>query len=292
LQNEERPSLPRIDLHTHTLHSDGTESPEEVVRLAAKADVSLLAVTDHDTTAGLEAAHRAGEALGIEVVDGCEVSTRTSSGSVHILAWAFDVLDPGFQAFLARIREERRARNLLMLERLRSLGISLELEEVARHARGEIVARPHFVLAMIERGLVQDPQEAYAKWLGDDAPGYVMAEHPAPEEAVRQVRRAGGLAALAHPRQLHLETKGALEAFLASLVDAGLDGIEVDHPSHKGGHRDRFRALAKTFDLVPTGGSDFHGRAKPRIRVGVGDGTIDIHRETWDRLLERKEARS
>jgi hypothetical protein len=283
--------LSRIDLHAHTFHSDGTESPAELARLAAEAGVSLLAVTDHDTTAGVEEARLAGKACGVEVVLGCEISTRIPTGSLHVLAYDFDPAATDLQEFLRRIRSARHARNQAILGRLAALGIRLEYEDVKRHATGEIVARPHFVAALLERGAVASPEEAYERWIGDAAPAYVMAEVPPPEEAVAAVRAAGGSSSVAHPRQLRLDRDGELEALLASLVEAGLDGIEVEHPSHKPWDRDRFAGLARRFGLVPTGGSDFHGRIKPHVRVGVGDGTIDVRREVWERLLARKRAR-
>lgn len=286
------PGFERIDLHAHTFHSDGTESPEDLVRLAAEAGVGLLAVTDHDTTAALPAAREAGDALGVEIVTGCEISTRIPTGSLHVLAYDFDEDAGELQAFLERIRRARRERNREMLDRLASFGVSLDAEEVARHAEGEIVARPHFVRAMLERGYVTSPEEAYARWIGDDAPGYVMADVPPPEEAVAVVRRAGGVSAVAHPRQLRLDANGALEALLGQLAAAGLDGLEVQHPSHKPRDRDRYAALARRLGLVATGGSDFHGTIKPHVAVGTGDGSIDVDRETWERLRARRERAS
>jgi predicted metal-dependent phosphoesterase TrpH len=277
----------RIDLHSHTDRSDGTEPPREVVRLAAEAGLEALAITDHDTTDGLVEARAAAAEHGLELITGCEISTQGPSGSVHILGYGFAEDDPALQALLLRIRGDRARRNAAMIEKLASLGMPMTLDEVERHAAGEIVARPHFVEAMLARGYVEGRQEAYEKWIGDQGPGYVVVEMPSPVDAIRAIREAGGASVLAHPRQLHLDSSGRLRDMVQELVDAGLDGLEVQHPSHKPAQRKRYRRLATDLDLVPTGGSDFHGAHKPHVAIGAGDGTIEVQSETWDLLRAR-----
>lgn len=277
----------RIDLHSHSDQSDGTETPEEVMRLAADAGLDAIALTDHDTTTGLAAARDAAQRHGLELITGCEVSTRLGSKSVHILAYGFREQDPSLQALLARIRDDRTRRNALMLEKLASFDMPLTIEEVERHAAGEIVARPHFVEAMLDRGYVKERQDAYERWIGDDGPAYAIVEMPSPAEAIEAIRLAGGASVLAHPRQLRLDASGEIREVVQAMAEAGLDGLEVQHPSQKPQHRKRYRKLAEALDLVATGGSDFHGAHKPHIAIGVGDGTIDVTRETWERLRER-----
>jgi len=276
-----------VDLHAHTTHSDGTVTPTELVRLAAEAGLAAVAVTDHDTTSGLAEAIEAGRRLGVEVISGCEVSTREGGASVHVLGYAIEPSHEGFRRLLARVRDDRAARNRTMRERLAALGVPITEEDVLRHVEGAVVARPHFARAMVARGHVTDTREAFDRFLADDGPAYVLAALPPPDDAIHAIRAAGGVAALAHPRQIGLTGRKAWRRLLRRLVDAGLDGIEVDHTSHGPDDRVLFRSLATAFDLVPTGGSDFHGAAKPNVRLGTGDGSIRVPYETWERLRAR-----
>ncbi|MHC5011257.1 MAG: PHP domain-containing protein [Planctomycetota bacterium] len=279
--------MKRIDLHAHTHRSDGTLTPTALVELAAEIGLAALAVTDHDTTVGLEEAIATGKRVGVEVLVGCEISTRIASGVVHVLAWGFDREDHTFQAFLDEVWQGRERRNAKMLARLAELNLPLTHEEVARHAYGHVVARPHFALAMVERGYVRDAREAFQRYLSDTGPAYVLAEMPHPTAAVRAVRAAGGVSSVAHPKQIRLDGRASYAALFSELKAAGLNGIEIDHPSHNLAQREMFRSLADELDLVPTGGSDFHGTNKPHISLGSGDGSIEVLYETWERLRER-----
>lgn len=274
----------QIDLHAHTTHSDGTLSPTELVEKAAEIGLAALAVTDHDITSALEEAHAAGDRLGVEILDGCEISTSLPSGVVHILTYGFDVEDADFQGFLADVRTEREARNDALLDKLRELKLPLDRADVAKHAVGQIIARPHFALAMVEAGYVDDVREAFKRYLHDNGPAYVRAQMPEPEAGIEAAVRAGGVAVVAHPRSMKLGGKAKYRAVLERYREAGLAGIEVDHPSHDAGMRRTFAELAADLDLVPSGGSDFHGAAKPHIRLGEGDGTIHVTYGTWRRL--------
>ncbi len=276
-----------IDLHAHTWYSDGTHSPTELVALAAEAGLAALAVTDHDTTEGLAEARRAGVAHGLEVLSGCEISTAVPASVVHILAYAFDEQDAPFQALLARVRADRDRRNEAIRARLDALGVPVSDAEVRREAVGRVVARPHFAAAMVRKGYVEHGREAFDRFLRDGGPAWVRVSMPDPEEAIRATVAAGGVAVLAHPRQMGLETERAYREVVARLAAAGLGGVEADHPSHDANWRQRFRALADELGLVATGGSDFHGRAKPHVRLGVGDGTIQVTYDTWERLRAR-----
>ena len=166
--------------------------------------------------------------------------------------------------------------------------IGNSVHRVDHEIHGCIIARPHFANAMIERGYVPDFRAAFDRYLKDAGPAYVVVERTAPAEAVAAIHAAGGTATIAHPRQIALEDDDAWNAFFGELVDAGLAGIEVYHPSHKRDHRAYFGALADRLGLVRTGGSDFHGANKARIRIGTGNGTIDIRYDTWERLRERR----
>lgn len=278
----------RIDLHAHTTHSDGTFTPSELVELAAEIGLAALAVTDHDTTSALaEAASRAA-ALDVELISGVEVSTAIPTGTVHMLGYGFDPADATLQDFLTEVRASREERNRAMFAKLEALGMPLDAADVDCHVTGAIVARPHFARAMVDRGYVDDVREAFRHWLFDGGPAHADVDMPTPEDAIGAIRAAGGVASLAHPKQLKLGGKGGYRPTLRRFRDAGLGGIEIQHPTHDKGWRRQFRGLAEEFDLVPTGGSDFHGDSKPYIKLGIGDGTIDMTYADWEALAARR----
>lgn len=269
-------SHPRIDLHAHTTHSDGTCTPTELVELAAEVGLHALAVTDHDTMSALPEARAAGEHHGIEILNGCEVTTQLPSGIVHVLVYGVDLDDEAFDQFLEGIRVARDHRNAAILEKLHGLGIEITHADVAKHAVGRIVARPHIANALVDKGVVEDLREAFQRFLRDDGPAYVKAEVPAPEDAIRAAKDAGGVSVIAHPRQMRLGSMGAYRRAFRRWKDAGLTGIEVNHPSHDTNYRKEFAKLAEELELVASSGSDFHGSNKPHIRLGEGDGTIHV----------------
>lgn len=280
--------MSRIDLHAHTEHSDGTFTAAALVRLARDVGLSLVAVTDHDTTSGLAEARAEGETLGIEVLAGCEISTRGAGGNVHVLGLGVEPGHAGLQRFLAQVRAAREQRNEQILLRLAALGVPVTREEVEAHVRGRVMARPHFARALVAAGHVPDLRTGFSLYLRDGGPAYVEAPFPATEDAIRVVREGGGAAVLAHPGQLRLAERRDLGRLLGSLRALGLAGVEVWHPSHDAEQRRQIHALAREHDLLPSGGSDFHGENKPHIRLGVGDGSVDVPREVWDRLRERR----
>ncbi len=282
--------MKRIELHTHSTFSDGTATPAELVTLAGHAGLAALALTDHDTTDGLAEARQAAATTDLEIISGCEISTNLDGRSVHVLGHGFREDDPGLQGLLAQVRRDREERNRLMLARLAELGMPLDLEAVLAYATGDIVARPHFARAMVERGYVSDIRQAFTRYLRDGGPAHVVVGRPAPVDAVAAIRAAGGASSIAHPRQIALEDDAAWEAFFSELTEAGLTGIEIDHPSQNAEQRRYFGAWAKRFDLVWTGGSDFHGAAKPHIELGRGDGTVVIPYETWVQLRAKASA--
>ena len=282
--------MTRIDLHAHTTHSDGTCSPEALAEEARRVGLSGIAVTDHDTTTAIAPVRRAAADYGIQVFDGCEISTRLPSGIVHVLAYGFDPEHERLQSFLEGVRDARDARNKIILAKLNDLGLTLTMDEVMQHVVGSVVARPHFAMALVKRGHADSLSEVFERWLHDRGPAYVVADMPDPTEAMAVVRAAGGVTVIAHPKQMRLGGLNTYRRTFERFRDAGLTGIEVDHPSHDASHRKNFRLIAGELDLVPTGGSDFHGDAKPHIRLGEGDGSIEVHYDTWTALMERRPA--
>jgi predicted metal-dependent phosphoesterase TrpH len=279
--------MDRIDLHAHTNRSDGSLEPAALAALAKETGLRALAVTDHDTTDGVPLAREAGRSLGVEILTGVEITARFPGRAMHVLAYGFEPREPVFRALLAEIVAGRDTRNPRIVARLAELGVPVTMEEVRREAAGEIVGRPHIAAALVRRGHVTDTRAAFAQFLRDGGPAYVVAESVEPEEVISVVRAAGGACVLAHPRQLRVESAAAYEALFRRLAAAGLAGVEVDHPSHRTEDRALFGRLADALGLLRSGGSDFHGAAKPDIRLGVGDGSISIGYETWEALRAR-----
>jgi hypothetical protein len=260
--------MPGIDLHTHTDRSDGTFTPAELVRLAAERGLDVVAVTDHDTTEGLEEAIAAGSEAGIEVVSGVELSAEYQGTSIHVLCYWMDVANDGLQEELRRLRDERFRRGERMIERLRELGLPIEFERVREIARGDNVVRPHIAQAMVEAGLAQTEEEAFERWIGDGRPAHVAKHALPPLDAVALIRDAGGVCALAHPGMWGNETS-VPEELIETMAEGGMVGLEVDHTDHTPEQRERYRALAGRLGLVATGGSDCHGTRYDPIRLGT-----------------------
>lgn len=252
----------KIDLHTHTTASDGLHPPAELVRIAADRGVEVIAVTDHDTVAGVAEAVDAGERLGVRVVAGIEVSSRGDERNVHMLGLFVDPASPVLRAAIDEMRTERLGRARRIVERLNELGYEITFEEVREQASGDVIARPHIARALVARGYVPDVPSAFTpELIGDGGRALVRRQLPTPEEAVELIRAAGGAAVWAHPAASHHhgERRPIDEELVSRLCDAGLTGLEVDHPDHTPLARDAARGVADRFGLVATGGSDFHG---------------------------------
>jgi len=264
-----------VDLHTHSIFSDGSHTPEELAAMGRAAGLSAVALTDHDTMAGLERFAAACAGIGLKGVPGVEISADVARGTMHILGYYADPRCAALNMALERIRDGRSDRNGKILERLSSLGMPLSSEEVARYAGDEVVGRPHVARAMVEKGYVRSCEEAFEKYLAKGRPAYVDRFRLSPAESVRMIREAGGVAVLAHPFTLELDN-GGLRKLLVGLKDSGLQGMEVYYSEHSPEQTRRYLALAKEMGLLPTGGSDFHGAVNPAIRLGIGFGNLRV----------------
>lgn len=244
----------RVDLHTHSTASDGLFPPAELVRRAHAAGVTVLALTDHDSTAGVMEAQAEGNRLGVEVIAGCEINTDLpTGGDAHVLGYFVHTDDVAFETELAERRATRTARGKRMVAQLQAIGIPITWEQVAQHAEGA-VGRPHVAAALRDLGLVGSVQEAFDRYLGRGKPGYVPRAPFTPAQAVDLIRRGGGVASLAHPKDIpHLSD------VLTDLMAAGLTGLEVYYGPYSTNEVRQLRALADRFGLIPTGGSDYHG---------------------------------
>ena len=263
-----------IDLHVHSTASDGTCPPEE---LAGRGrSFSVMALTDHDNTDGCARFLAACRELGVSGMrlTGVELSVAPGAGygQFHMLGLGVDPNEPDFAAFLERIRAGRAERNVRMLEKLASLGMPVAMEEVRRHAGGEVVARPHIARVLIEKGFAANVKDAFEKFLGPKAVAYVSRYRPSPEEAIEAIHAAHGVAVLAHPRFWSSDAKMLAEGF-ARLKDAGLDGVEAVYQANLPLETPLHLRLAREAGLAVTAGSDFHGANKSSVTLGmdVGD---------------------
>lgn len=286
------------DLHTHSTASDGTDAPGDLPRLAKKAGLKAVALTDHDTTAGLAEFLAAAKKARIKAVPGIELSADPSIlhaepdkaarlGTLHILGYFINPDAPHLSAIEARLREARAQRNPEMIQRLKELGMSIDYEEVIEAAGGvgAIVGRPHIGQVMMRKGYVKSIHEAFTRYIGQGGEAYVRKDRLLAREAIDAIHEADGLAVLAHPTQLGIDSAVQLEHAVATLKKLGLDGIETRHSDHEPRDTERFTKLAEKLGLLTTGGSDYHGSRKTvelggqKVPLTVYERLLDAHRQ-------------
>lgn len=277
-------SQPKIDLHTHTLYSDGTFTPSESVARALERGLTALSISDHDSTEGLPEAFDAAQGTGLEIVPGVEFSTIHEHGGVHVLTYWPDVANQEFQAELRRLREDRYLRGERMVRKLQDLGYPILFERVREIARGKNIGRPHIAQALVEAGVVAEVKDAFSdELIGTGGRAYVEKHALGPLDAIALMKRAGGLAVLAHPVHWR-DGLPVPDELIAQMVNAGLDGIEAAHPDHDPDTEARYREMAKRFGLVATGSSDCHGTRYDPIRMG----SVTTDPEEFARLKARR----
>jgi predicted metal-dependent phosphoesterase TrpH len=273
-----------VDLHTHTDRSDGSTPPCDLVRQAVAGGLRALAIADHDTLAGYDAACPVADECGLELVCAVELSTRPNEQceggkrerSVHVLGyWPSSCPTEEFRRYLETQQASRRKRNVDLVAKLRQLGVSITLEDAEVYGRNQ-VGRPHFARVLLDKGYVSSLQEAFDVYLADEAKAGVERDEPTLQEGIRRIKDGGGIASLAHP--IRLAQRGPdLERLVERLLDAGLEGIEVYHSEHSPADCAEFAGIAHRFGLIQTGGSDYHGENKPGIRLGSGiDGNLHL----------------
>ena len=274
-----------IDLHVHSTASDGTVSPADLVAIAAALPLCAFALTDHDTTDGIDKARKA--ALSVpgapEVIPGIELSTDFFGTDIHIVGLDLSYQDPAFQSFLASLRQNRLEKNQTMIDRMKHDGIPISYEQMTSAFGEQVWTRAHFARYLLSLGLVSSIPEAFDRYIGDHCPYYVAGKKISSSEAVSVIRRFGGIPVLAHPRQYHFnDTK--LRTLIHDLKSAGLIGMEVYYSSYTLPQEQYLCLLAEEFSLLPGGGSDFHGDNKPEIHLGTGTGTLAIPPEILQQL--------
>ncbi|MEW5774673.1 MAG: PHP domain-containing protein [Thermodesulfobacteriota bacterium] len=278
----------RIDLHTHSTASDGCLTPTELVERAASLDLAALALTDHDTVAGLDEARAAAARTGVELIAGCELSVVWPVGFMHILGLFLPERPERLMAAMDHLMARRHDRNRRIVDKLNGLGLELTYAEVQAIAGEGSVGRPHLALAMQARGYVADVEQAFQEYLGARGRAYVPKDHFTPEQALAALKVEGATTVLAHPFSLRA-TGRVLENKVRKLKDLGLDGLECLYPEHSPDQTREFLRLARKLDLAVTGGSDFHGFAvKPDIELGVGGGNLELPYAMLDSLRERR----
>jgi len=251
-----------IDLHTHSNYSDGTDSPAELINKALAAGVTTIALTDHDSIAGISEAQSALRS-GISLVPGAEISCQTEDGiSVHMLGLLFDLSNSELLATMENTRENRHGRMQRIIERINEAGIEISMQDVlAELSEGATLGRPHLADALVKKGVVKSRDEAFAEMLHNKSKYYVAHYSPKPVDAIRLIKEAGGVAVIAHPMASHRGRTISIETF-GDLINAGLDGIEVDHRDHSPDEKSALIKLATENNLVMTGASDYHGNGK------------------------------
>jgi len=265
-----------VDLHTHSTASDGRNTPSEVIALADRAALAAVALTDHDTTAGLaEAQAAADEFLDLCFVPGIEMSARFFSGTLHILGLGIDPQAPDLSNLIDSLLEARNDRNPKIITKLQELGMDIEFPDVLavmhespKSPANRVVGRMHIAEALRRKGYVHSTGEAFQRFLRDGGPAFVDKERLTPRQVIDPIRSAGGLAVLAHPVHMNYDNSAQLKLMIRRLVDAGLQGLEVVHSDHSPFQSRTYLKLARDLGLAVTGGSDYHGQAKPHVRLG------------------------
>jgi hypothetical protein len=269
-----------IDLHSHSLASDGQYRAREVASRAAGAGIQVWALSDHDTVAGLEEAGGAARELGIRFVPGIELSAFLDKREIHLLGHFVDPTHPTLRSFEDLLAEKRRARMEQIVEKLAPLGIRLQVANIEKFSGGKTIGRPHVARAIVETGAVATVKEAFDRYLGEGKPAYVQRYRLDAPDAVKLVRGAGGTTTVAHPGVNKLE-----RGEVARLAEAGVVGIEVYHPDQNPSVREKYLRLAEEYGLVPTAGSDFHGEAvAPDRHLGA----VAMPEENLARLESRR----
>ena len=261
----------RIDLHMHSTFSDGSFSPTELIALASKAQLKLIALTDHNTVAGVPATRLAAKQHNIGLISGVEVSAKIDKGACHILGYFVDEQNAALLKFLDQLTSTKNQRNYQIIKKLNALNIAVSVDELKATVSAQTnIGRPHIASLLVAKGYVGSIKEAFQRYLGNHAPAYVSAEQFTASEVILAINNAQGKAFLAHPFSLRLE-QAELRDFIKTLKAAGLSGIEVFNSAHNSNQIKFYRQLADDLELEVCGGSDFHGEAKPHRPIGIAN---------------------
>lgn len=276
-----------IDLHVHTTASDGTFTPEEVVKLALERQLSVLAITDHDTVSGVEEAIVTAKGHDITIVPGVEISCFYDKTEIHMLGLFIDWRNETFAKNLEEMREHRKDRNERMVVRMNEDGIPVTLEKLQFEGKDTVITRAHFARFLEQEGYAKSKDEAFKKYVREGCPYYLPREYIPYETAIDWIHEAEGLAILAHP-YLYGFKEHKVRKMLEDLKEAGLDGLEAYHSSMNQGQSNLLREYGKRYNLLISGGSDFHGNNKPYVHLGTGKGNLKITDYVYEKLVNRQ----
>lgn len=264
-----------VDLHTHSTRSDGTLTPTELVNYAVEKGLSAIALTDHDTVDGIDEAIEAAKGKDIEIIPGIEYSTLYNNRDVHIVGLFIDHKSPVFQEYLAKFMQSRIDRNHKLCANLQGAGIDITYEALLEEFPNSVITRAHYAKFLLDHGYVKSRNEAFDRYLGDHTPYFVHREKITPKEVIDVTLKSGGIPVLAHPT-LYKLGKEQLDLLVSTLKNDGLVAIECVYSTYTLQEEHRIKELAKKYDLLPSGGSDFHGDAKPGLDLGVGYGKLMV----------------
>jgi predicted metal-dependent phosphoesterase TrpH len=276
-----------VDLHLHSNTSDGEDTPERVMELAAEANLSHAALTDHDTLDGIDRAKLAAERFGIAFIPGVELSVDHDGTKLHMLVYFLEPGEGPLQSRLAGLRNGRDARNTQIVDNLNRLGYEITIGDVEKHAAGPSIGRPHIADALIDKGYIESRDEAFADLLRDGGAAYVERERLTAADAISLARESHAVPVVAHPVTMGLARDGYGRAF-RELTDIGLGGIEAHHPMHDSELRTHIASLANSLGIAATGGSDYHGESKRSYRVGVGRGDLQVPNSAVAELMVQR----
>ncbi len=265
-----------VDLHTHSFYSDGSDSPAAVVDAAARSGLTAVALTDHDTLAGIPEAKTAAEHSGVELVPGVEISCEWKPGTMHMVVLFLEPVPGPLQDQLASLQRGRQARNLAIVERLRGLGIDITYEEVAAEAGRGVMGRPHFAAVLVRKGIVVDSNAAFHELLANGRPAYVPRTRLSPEQAIALAHASGAVPILAHAHTLGHNAADEFAATFRWLRSVGLVGLEAYYAEYPPDERLELASVARSHGLIPSGGSDYHGSYRPGVEVGTGHGDLRV----------------
>lgn len=256
-------NLDQMDLHIHTTFSDGDMTPEEMVAEARKAGLAGIAITDHDEIEGVRAAQVAAAGTDFLVIPGVELSTSDGKNDIHILGYLIDIDSSELRKYLDIFRDARLKRGIHMVERLKDMGVDIDVDSVLQIAGGGAVGRPHIAAALLQNGCVESAEDAFRKYIGFNSPAYVPKYQLKPSDAFKLIRDAGGVGAMSHPGTTRKDE------LITEFIAGGMRAIEVYHPKHSQSETARYKRLAEKMGLVVTGGSDSHGRRNAKLSVGA-----------------------
>lgn len=277
------------DLHCHSIYSDGTCTPEEIIIEAKRIGLSSIALTDHDAIDGIEEFHKAGQKYGIETITGIELAAqhnRFHREEIHIVGLGFDVNSVPLKRLMEQIAIDRDVRNNLLIKGFNDNGININKSDIVNKTQKRFISKVHFAEVLIDKGYVKTKNKAFDKYLSSNCPFCPKIDHPSPEKIISTIHAAGGVAVLAHPTLYHL-TDSKIELLVRKLKEYGLDGVEVEYTTYTTEQTKLITHIADKYNLLYSGGSDFHGTYKPGVYLGVGKGNLKISNSYWIALKER-----